>query len=323
MSVLIFTENWEGNFKKLSYEIVSYGAELASQLGTKAIAVTIGEVSEETLKSLGKYGASKVIQVVDDRLKNLVNKPYSSVLAQIAEKESSNVLVFANNATGKALAPRLSVRLKAGLAAGVSGLPKSLNPFITSKRSFNGNAYASVEIKTPVKIVSLLQNSFGIFEKNIESEIEKFNPVLNDGEFVTKVKEVNKITGKIILTDAEVVVSAGRGMKGPENWASIEELASILGAATACSRPVSDEGWRPHDEHVGQTGKIIAPDLYFAIGISGAIQHMGGVSGSKCIVAINRDKDAPIFEFADYGIVGDAFKVLPELITAVKEVKAS
>lgn len=323
MSVLVYTENWDGKFKKLSFELVSYGFEVAKQMNTELNVLSIGNVADDELALLGKYGAKKVISANDARLSNLVNGPYTSVIAQVAEKEGANVIITANNFTGKALAPRLSVRLKAGLAAGVSGLPTSFAPFTVSKRVFNGNAYAGIVIKTPVRIVTLLQNSFGIFENSVTPEITAFAPVLNDSEFKVSVKEVNKVTGKVLLTDAEVVVSAGRGLKGPENWNLIEDLADVLGAATACSRPVSDEGWRSHDEHVGQTGKIIAPNLYFAIGISGAIQHMGGVSGSKCIVAVNKDPEAPIFESADYGVVGDAMKVLPELTDAIKELKNS
>ncbi len=322
MSVLVYTENWEGKFKKLSFELVSYGYELAQKTGGSLTVLSIGNVAEEELKKLGQYGATKVVAVNDDKVKSLENQAYTSVIEQVAKKEASKIVIFANNFAGKAVAPRVSVKLKAGLASSVVGLPISYEPFKVSKRVFNGNAFSNITVKSDVKIVTLLQNSYGIFENPVETAIENYNAELEDS-YGTKVTSVDKITGKVILTDAEIVVSAGRGMKGPENWTTIEELADVLGAATACSRPVSDEGWRPHSEHVGQTGKIIAPDLYFAIGISGAIQHLGGISGSKCIVAINRDPEAPIFEAADYGIVGDAFKVLPELLGAVKELKNS
>jgi electron transfer flavoprotein alpha subunit len=323
MSVLVYTENWDGKFKKLSYELVSYARRIADQTGTSVTVVSIGDVSEEELGRLGHYGADKILSVNDPRLAVLINKAYSSIISQIAEKEGSKLLIFANNFTGKAIAPRVSVKLKAGIASGVNAIPSSYEPFTVSKKVFTGKAIASVVIKTDRKILTLFQNSVEIVEKEGQAVIEAFTPELSDKEFATRVLEVNKISGKVLLTDAEVVVSGGRGMKNADNWAPLEELASELGAALACSRPVSDEGWRPHEEHVGQTGKIIAPNLYFAMGISGAIQHLGGVSSSKCIVAVNTDKDAPIFEAADYGVVGDVHKVLPELITAIREMKAS
>ncbi|MBI4647973.1 MAG: electron transfer flavoprotein subunit alpha/FixB family protein [Bacteroidia bacterium] len=322
MSILVYAENWDGKFKKLTFELVSYADNIAKQLGTSVSVVSIGNVPENELKNLGIYGASKIIAVNDSRISGLENQAFTSVIAQVALKEASKIIVFAHNFAGKALAPRLSVRLKAGFAPAVNGLPKSIEPFIVRKRVFNGNAFTNLQIKTDVKILTLMQNSFGIFENPVSAAIENFTPELSDTDFKTKVKEVSKVTGKILLTDAEIVVSGGRGMKGPENWKPLEELAEALGAATACSRPVSDEGWRPHEEHVGQTGKIVAPNLYIAVGISGAIQHIGGVSGAKYMVAINKDPEAPIFEVANYGIIGDAFKVLPELTTAIKELKA-
>jgi electron transfer flavoprotein alpha subunit len=323
MSVLVYTENWDGKFKKLSFELVSYANEIAKKLNTSVVVVSIGNVAEEELKKLSNYGASKILNANNEKLNGLNNQAYTSVLAEAVAKENATVIVFAHNNSGKAIAPRLSVRLKAGLATGVMALPSSTEPFTITKKIYTSKALANLVIKTPVKIVTLLQNAFGLVEAPASGTIEQFNPELKDSDFKTKVVDVNKITGKILLTDAEIVVSGGRGMKSGENWGPIEELAVLLGAGTACSRPVSDEGWRPHEEHTGQTGKVIAPNLYFAFGISGAIQHLGGISGAKCIVAVNKDPDAPIFEAADYGIVGDLQKVLPDLIAAVKELKAN
>jgi len=323
MSVLVYTENWEGKFKKMSFELVSYANQIAKMLNTNTIVLSIGKVSNEELQSLGKFGASKILNVQDDRLNYLENKAFTSIITQTVEKVDTQVIVLSNNFSGKALAPRLSARLKAGFISGATSLPSNIDPFTVKKKVFSGNAFSNVIIKTPKKIITLFQNSFQIIEDNKEAVIENFTPELNDSDFKTILKSSQKFSGKILLTDAEIVVSAGRGMKGPENWKPIEELADLLGAATACSRPVSDEGWRPHTEHVGQTGKVIAPNLYFAVGISGAIQHLAGVSSSKYIVAINKDPDAPIFSAADYGIIGDAFKVLPDIINAVKDLKSS
>jgi electron transfer flavoprotein alpha subunit len=320
MSVLIYVENWDGKFKKLSFELVSYAAALAARLNVRVVALSIGDVAQDELQKLAQYGADKVLSVQDGRLSHLVNSTYASIIAQAAKAEQSSVVLFAHNMTGKAVAPAVSVKLKAGLVSAVMAIPSGIEPFVVRKKVFTGKAFSDVLIKTPVKVLSLSQNSFGVFEKAVPAVIETFAAEIADNA-ATSVKEVKKVTGKILLTDADIVVSAGRGMKGPENWAPVEELAALLGAATACSRPVSDEGWRPHGEHVGQTGKIIAPNLYFALGISGAIQHLGGVSSSKCIVAINKDPDAPIFQSADYGILGDLQKVLPELLTAVKALK--
>ena len=320
MSVLVFTENWDGKFKKLSFELISYASKIAEMLNTQTVVLSIGDVQEDELKKLGNYAADKVISVNNDKLKTLDNQAYTSVISQVAEKEGSQVVVIAHNNTGKALAPRLSVKLKAGLSSAVTKLPVSVEPFTVYKKAFSGKAFSNVVLKSDVKILTLAQNSFELIENAKDAAIENFDAQV-DG-INTTVQDVQKQTGKLILTDAEVVVSGGRGMKSTDNWGVIEELAEVLGAATACSRPVSDEGWRPHEEHTGQTGKIIAPNLYIAAGISGAIQHLAGVSSSKCIVAINTDKDAPIFEASDYGIVGDAIKVLPEFIAAVKEAKA-
>jgi electron transfer flavoprotein alpha subunit len=321
MSVLVYTENWDGKFKKLTYELVSYAAGIAKMLNTTVTAVSIGNVTDDELKKTGNYGADTIINVSDVKLNLLDNQVYASVLATIAAKENSKVIVISNNNTGKAVAPRLAVKLKAGLGSGVSRLPLALEPFTVYKRAYSGNAFAKMVINSDVKILTLAQNSFDLVETENKAVIGNYDASSELSAIKTVVKEVKKQTGKILLTDADVVVSGGRGMKSPDNWAPITELATLLGGATACSRPVSDEGWRPHDEHTGQTGKIIAPNLYIAVGISGATQHLAGISSSKYIVAINSDKDAPIFEAAQYGIVGDAMKILPKLVEAVKEIK--
>lgn len=321
MSVLVYTENWDGKFKKLSFELVSFAAGIAKMMGSSVTAVSIGKVDESELKKLGNYGAGKIISVTNDKLVSLDNQAYTSVISDISSKENASVIVISNNNTGKAIAPRLSVRLKAGVGSGVSKLPLSLSPFTVYKRTYSGNAYAHLVIKSSVKILTLAQNSFDLIETENNATVESINATVDGSLLKTVVKDTQKQTGKILLTDADVVVSGGRGMKSPDNWPSLVELASLLGAATACSRPVSDEGWRPHEEHTGQTGKIIAPNLYIALGISGATQHLAGISSSKYIVAINTDKDAPIFEAAQYGIVGDAMKILPKLVEAVKELK--
>jgi len=321
MSVLIYTENWDGKFKKLSFELVSYATGISKLLNTTVTAISIGKVDDSELKKLGTYGADKIVNVTNDQLVDLDNQAYASVLSEISVKENAQVIVIANNNTGKAIAPRLSVRLKAGIGSGVSRLPLSLNPFTVYKRTYSGNAFAHLVIKSDVKILTLAQNSFDLVETPKNPVIENVTVSVDSSLMKTSVKDVQKQSGKIVLTDADIVVSGGRGMKSPDNWPSLVELSELLGAATACSRPVSDEGWRPHDEHTGQTGKIIAPNLYIAVGISGATQHLAGISSSKYIVAINTDKDAPIFEAAQYGIVGDAMKVLPKLVEAVKEIK--
>ncbi len=320
MSVLVFAENWDGKFKKSSFELLSYATKVAELLNTSAIAVSIGKVDNIELEQLGKYGVSKIINVTNDLLTTLDNKVYTDIIADISLKEKSTVIILSNNNTGKALAPRLSIHLKAGLGSGVSKLPLNIDPFTIYKKVFSGNAFAKVVLKSEIKILTLAQNSFELIEKNNGASVDHLSIDLPLG-IQTKVKEVHKQSGKVLLTDADIVVSGGRGMKSPDNWGPLVELAELLGAATACSRPVSDEGWRSHEEHTGQTGKIIAPNLYIAIGISGATQHLAGISSSKYIVAINTDKDAPIFEAAQYGIVGDAMKILPKLVNSVKVIK--
>jgi electron transfer flavoprotein alpha subunit len=321
MAVLAYTENWDGKFKKISFELVSYAHQLSTQMGTHAIVVSIGNVAEEELNKLKHYGAEKIIKVEDGRINGLANKAYSAIIAQVAEKEGADVVVFSHNFTGKALAPRVAVKLKAGLASGVNALPDSVSPFVVKKAVFTGKAIGHITLKSDKKVLTLFPNSVETVTDDEAATVESFIPQLTDAHFASKVTDVKKVTDKILLTDADVVVSGGRGMKGPDKWGPLEELASLLGAATACSRPVSDEGWRSHHEHVGQTGKIIGPNVYIALGISGAIQHLGGVSASKHIIAINTDKDAPIFETADYGMIADVHQVLPLIVEAVKEAK--
>ncbi|MCA1757546.1 MAG: electron transfer flavoprotein subunit alpha/FixB family protein [Bacteroidales bacterium] len=320
MSLLVYTENWNGKFKKLSLELVSYASGVGEIMNSDVIALTIGPVEEDELMRLAEYGASRIIVAEHDALKEYDTLTYASVITQLAEKEGSDVIVLANNNQGKGVAPVIAARLAAGLAAGVTGLPVSVDPFRIDKRAYSGNAMARLEIKTAVRILTLAQNSYDLKSNRRDAVIEKYQPVIENSPAI-KIEDVQRQEGKLLLTDAEIVVSGGRGMKSPDNWVHIEELASLLGGATACSRPVSDEGWRPHGEHTGQTGKVIAPNLYIAAGISGATQHIAGVSSSKYIVAINSDKDAPIFEVAQYGIVGDALKVLPALVAAVKAAK--
>jgi len=321
MSVIVFIENWDGKFKKLSCELISYGSKVAEMLGTSAIALSIGKVEAPELEKLRQFGAVKIIDAIDENLNVLDNQIYTTIISDFARKENASVIILSNNNTGKAIAPRLSVLFKAGLGSGVNKLPLSIDPFIISKKSFSGNAFARVVLKTEMKILTLAQNSFELIEGSENALIESVTLNIESGSIKTQVTQVQKQSGKILLSDAEIVVSGGRGMKSPDNWGPLVELADLLGAATACSRPVSDEGWRSHDEHTGQTGKIIAPNLYIAVGISGATQHLAGVSASKYIVGINNDKDAPIFEAAQYGMVGDAQKILPRLVEAIKEVK--
>ena len=323
MSVLVYVENADGKFKKSIFEVVSYAKAVADQLNTNLIALSIGNVSQENLSSLGKYGASRVLNVSNDKLKTFVNQAYASIIADAATKEKSTVIILANSFTGKGLAPRIGVKLQAGLADGAVELPDTSNGnFIVKKTAFSGKAFANVELTSEVKVISLNPNSHQVVENGTVASVEDFQPQVNESDFKTMVQEIVRATDKVSLPEAELVVSAGRGLKGPENWGMIEELAEALGAATACSKPVSDAGWRPHEEHVGQTGIAVSPNLYIAIGISGAIQHLAGVSSSKTIVVINKDPEAPFFKVADYGIVGDAFDVVPKLTEAIKAYKA-
>ena len=319
MSVLVYIEQADGKFKKSGYEAVSYAKAIADAQGTNLTAISIGNVSDGELKELGKYGASKVLNVTSDQLSSFVNQAYASVIAAGAAKENADIVVLSNSFSGKGLAPRIAVKLSAGLIDGAVELPKTEGgKFHVKKNAFSGKAFAITELTSSNKVIALNPNAFGVKELPVEAVIEAFTPEVKATDLVAIVKEIIRATDKISLPDAELVVSAGRGLKGPENWGMIEELATLLGAATACSKPVSDADWRPHSEHVGQTGITVSPNLYIAIGISGAIQHLAGVSSSKVIVVINKDPEAPFFKVADYGIVGDAFEVVPKLIEALK-----
>lgn len=316
--VLVFADHSDSEIKKASYEALSYGAALAQKLGTPAEAIVLGSVKDD-LSVLGSYGISKVHQVTNDNLNHLDAQVYAAVIAEAATLLKAAVIVFSHNQTGKAVASRVAANLKAGLVSGAVALPDTAGGFVVKKSVFSGKAFANVAIKSPVKVISLNPNSFQVAKTGGTAVVEALN--ISVGESKVKVTAVNKVKGEVPLTEAETVVSGGRGLKGPENWKIVEDLAHVLHAATACSRPVADAGWRPHHEHVGQTGIQVAPNLYIAIGISGAIQHLAGVNRSKTIVVINKDAEAPFFKAADYGIVGDAFDVVPKLTEEIKKIK--
>jgi electron transfer flavoprotein alpha subunit len=318
MSVLIFIDHADGQIKRSSLEALSYGAKIAEQLNVSAEGILLGTVSSN-LADLGKYGAKKIYQVNNESLNQLDSQLDAKVLTEAIKTTGAKVIVFSNNLSGKAIAPRLSANLKAGLVSGAIALPETANGFVVKKTVFSGKAFANISVNTEIKIISLNTNSYKIVESGGTAEVVQLNIAVENSKI--KVSGVSKTSGEVPLTEAEIVVSGGRGLKGPENWGMIEELAKLLHAATACSRPVADAHWRPHGEHVGQTGLAIAPNLYIAIGISGAIQHLAGVNRSKVIVVINKDPEAPFFKAADYGIVGDAFEVVPKLIEAVKKLK--
>ncbi|UQD55933.1 electron transfer flavoprotein subunit alpha/FixB family protein [Flavobacterium sp. K5-23] len=318
MSILIYAEYAEGKFKKVAFELASYAKKVAESLGTTVTAVTVnaGDVSE-----LSKYGVDKVLKVNNDKLTGFTAKAYADVIKQAAQKENAKLVLLSSTTDSIYLSSLVAVALEAGFASNVVGLPVSTSPFQVKRNAFSNKAFNFTEISTDVKVLGLAKNSYGIFENTSSLTEENFNPTIGDNDFGVKVESVEKVSGKVSIADADIVVSAGRGMKGPENWGMIEELASVLGAATACSKPVSDLGWRPHGEHVGQTGKPVATNLYIAIGISGAIQHIAGINSSKVKVVINSDPEAPFFKVADYGIVGDAFEILPKLIEKFKAFK--
>jgi electron transfer flavoprotein alpha subunit len=320
MSILIYAESAEGKFKKVAFELASYAKKIAETTGQTVTAVTvnISDVSE-----LAKYGVDKVLKVTNEKLNNFTAKAYADVVKQAAQKETAKLILLSSSTDSLYLAPLLTVSLDAGFASNVVGLPLSQSPFQVKRTAFSNKAFNITEINTEIKILCLGKNSYGIFENASSATAEDFAPTLSDADFGVQVQSIEKGSGKVSIADADVVVSGGRGLKGPENWGLIEDLAASLGAATACSKPVSDLGWRPHSEHVGQTGKPVATNLYIAVGVSGAIQHIAGINSSKIKVVINSDADAPFFKVADYGIVGDAFDILPRLTEKIKAFKAA
>lgn len=314
-SILTYIESEKGIVKKSSLEVASYARALADNTNYSLIAVLFNTDEDSALND---YGIEKIIKI--DGVGEFNNEIYADSLKQVAEKENSKIIVLSNSANSKYIAPTLSVNLQAGYVPNVVELPTSISPFTLKSSVFSNKAFSQTEIKTDIKIIGLSNNAFGLIKKPNNSAKEVFVPQTLSPKISSK--SVDKVTDKVSIADAEIVVSGGRGLKGPENWNLIEELANVLGAATACSKPVSDLGWRPHSEHVGQTGKPVACNLYFAIGISGAIQHLAGVNSSKVKVVINTDPDAPFFKAADYGIVGDAFEVVPKLIEKLKVFKS-
>lgn len=317
MSVLIFVEIADGAIKKSSLEAVAYGAQVAQQQNTAAL--VIGHMPAAELEALGNFGAKKVLHANDARLEHGVIQAYTSVLAQAAEKEGAQVIVLATSSLGSAVSARLAARLKASLATNVVELPDLSEGFKVKRSIYTGKAFSVVQMTGSQKIIAIKKNAIDPQTTSDRASVETFSPTLSEADFNVKIAETVQATGDVLLPEADRVVSGGRGLKGPENWHLIEDLAKALHAATACSKPVSDLDWRPHHEHVGQTGIKISPNLYIAAGISGAIQHLAGVNASKVIVVINKDPEAPFFKAADYGIVGDVFEVLPRLTQAVRD----
>jgi electron transfer flavoprotein alpha subunit len=322
MNTLVFAESIDGIFKKSTYEAVRYGAEVASRSNGLCTAISIGNVSDDQLNLLSQYGADRIVHILGEKVSRFVAEAYADMIAQMAQQTQAALVVISNTYSGKSVASRVAAKLQAAIASGVISYPDTSSGFAVRRSVFSGKAFASVNLTTSVKVLAITPNTFDLTTMPKHADISKADHSLTDDAFKTNPIEVSRATGKIPLTEAEVVVSGGRGLKGPENWGLIENLAETLGAATACSKPVSDMHWRPHDEHVGQTGITIKPNLYIAVGISGAIQHLAGVSSSKVIVAINKDPEAPFFKAADYGIVGDAFEVLPKITEAAKKLKA-
>jgi electron transfer flavoprotein alpha subunit len=319
MSVLAYTESEKGKFKKNAFEVASYASAVAKMMGTSVTAIAFNCTENE---SLGEYGVSKVLHVKNETLNTFNAGDYAATIAQAIKSADAKVVILSSSTDTKYLAPLLAAKLSAGYAPNVVAAPESTSPFMVKRAAFSNKGFAHTQIDTDVKIVGVSNNAFGTHENKTVIDIEEISGSKDDKKNDTKSVEIDKVVGKATIADADIVVSAGRGLKGPENWGMIEELADVLGAATACSKPVSDLGWRPHGEHVGQTGKPVASNLYIAIGISGAIQHLAGVSASKTKVVINNDPEAPFFKAADYGIVGDAFEVVPQLIEKLKEFKA-
>lgn len=319
MSIFIYAESAEGKFKKVAFELASYGKKLAESMGTTLTALT---VNAQDVSELGKYGVDKVLQVNDAKLTAFSARAYADAIAQGARQEGAKVVLLSSTTDSLYLAPLVAVALGAGYASNVVALPVSLSPFQVKRSAFSNKAFNITEVASDVKVLSLAKNSYGLQESAGSASAMAFSPSLSDADFAIKVESTEKASGKVTIADAEVVVSGGRGLKGPENWHLIEDLANVLGAATACSKPVSDLGWRPHSEHVGQTGKPVASNLYVAVGISGAIQHIAGINSSKVKVVINTDADAPFFKVADYGVVGDAFEIVPKLTEKIREFKA-
>ncbi|QBA63373.1 electron transfer flavoprotein subunit alpha/FixB family protein [Muriicola soli] len=319
MSILVYTEAENGKFKKNALEVASYAHKVAQEMGTEVTALSFN-VSDNS--ALGNYGVSKVLKVENEQLKTFHAKAYASVIAEAVKKEGAKLVILSSSTDSKYLGGLLSGMLKAGYIPNAVSAPDSVEPMVVKRMAFSNKGFAHTEINTETKIIGVSNNAFGLIENATDLQEEAFSPATEEKDFATKSVNVDKVAGEVTIADADIVVSAGRGLKGPENWGMIEELADVLGAATACSKPVSDMGWRSHGEHVGQTGKPVASNLYIAIGISGAIQHLAGVSASKVKVVINTDPEAPFFKAADYGIVGDAFEVVPELIEKLKEFKA-
>ncbi|SDA73939.1 electron transfer flavoprotein alpha subunit apoprotein [Algoriphagus alkaliphilus] len=319
MSILVYIEHAEGKVKKTSLEAVSFANKLTAQTGEgDVIAVALGTVDSAELASVGKAGAAKVLHADDSRLTDGVIQAHASAVAQAFTAIGTKTLVLAKSSLGDAVAARLAIKLNAGLVSNVVELPNTSNGYVVKRSIYTGKAFAETTITTDNKILAVKKNAVDLKTDGGDATVEKLSVNLSDSDFASKIITTERATGEILLPEADIVVSGGRGLKGPENWGMIEDLAKTLGAATGCSKPVSDIGWRPHHEHVGQTGVKVAPTLYVAVGISGAIQHLAGVNSSKCIVVINKDPEAPFFKAADYGIVGDAFEVIPKLTEALK-----
>ena len=316
MSVLVFADSSDGKFKKTAFEVVSYGKKVAEQLGINMVALTI---NANDTSELYAYGAEKIITVSNDSLSTFNAKQYASIVTEVAKENKASVVVIDSSIDGLYLAPIVAVNLEAGYVSNTVDLPSSLSPFTLKRKAFSNKAFSETVVSTEIKVIGLAKNSFGAHENSTAGSTEAFEPSIIETGVLSE--KVEKVSGTVTIADADIVVSAGRGLKGPENWGMVEELATVLGAATACSKPVSDLGWRPHSEHVGQTGKPVASNLYIAIGISGAIQHLAGVNASKVKVVVNTDPEAPFFKAADYGIVGDAFEVVPKLIEKLKAFK--